>query len=109
MRNMALEGQLFVISACGVLTDACLDAMGLSDEQRKAIPQRGGCSGIVDPDGNYIVGPADATEQILYADADLDRIIERKLNYDTVGHYNRFDVFTLNVRTTERRGLSSTA
>ena len=106
MRNIALEGQVFVISACGVLTDACLDAMGLSQEQRDAIPMRGGGSGIVDPDGNYMVGPADVTEQILYADADIDRIIDRKLNYDTVGHYNRFDVFTLQVRTTERRALS---
>jgi nitrilase len=106
MRNMALEGQLFVISACGVLTEACLDAMGLSDEQRKAVAQRGGGSGILGPDGNYMAGPADATEQILYADAGLDRIIDGKLNYDTVGHYNRFDVFTLNVRTAERRLLS---
>jgi aliphatic nitrilase len=106
MRNMALEGQLFVISVCGVLTEACLDAMGLSDEQRKAVAQRGGGSGILGPDGNYMAGPADATEQILYADAGLDRIIDGKLNYDTIGHYNRFDVFTLNVRTAERRLLS---
>jgi aliphatic nitrilase len=106
MRNMALEGQLFVISACGVLTETCLDAMGLSDDQRKAVPLRGGGSGILGPDGNYMAGPADATEQILYADADLDRIIDGKLNYDTVGHYNRFDVFTLTVRTAERCAMS---
>lgn len=105
-KNMALEGHLFVINACGVLTEACLDAMGLTPEQRTAIPRRGGHSSIIGPDGEYIVGPADNTEQILYADANTERIIGGKLKHDTIGHYNRLDVFTLQIKAVPRQGLS---
>jgi hypothetical protein len=56
-----------------------------------------------------MVGPADARERILYADADFDRIIDGKLNYDKVGHDNRFDVFTLEVRIAERLALGRQA
>ena len=107
MKNMALEGHLFVISACGVLTEDCLDAMGLTSEQRAAVPRRGGHSGILGPTGEYLVGPADDTEQLLYADADFEEIIAGKLKADTIGHYNRFDVFTLQIQAVPRRALST--
>lgn len=101
----AFEGRVFVISACGILDDACLDAMGLSESQRNAIPCRGGHSGILGPDGNYLAGPIDDTAQTIYADADLDKIIDGKLSHDLTGHYNRFDIFTLQVRTSPREAL----
>jgi nitrilase len=101
----AFEGRVFVISACGILDDACLDAIGLSENQRKEIACRGGHSGILGPDGNYMAGPVDDTPQIVYADADLERVIEGKLSHDLTGHYNRFDVFTLQVRTSPRQAL----
>lgn len=105
----AFEGRVFVISACGILDDACLDAMGLSESQREAMPCRGGHSGILGPDGNYLAGPADDTAQIVYAEADLDKVIEGKLSHDLTGHYNRFDVFTLQVRASPRRSLQMSA
>jgi nitrilase len=101
----AFEGRVFVISACGILDDACLKAMGLSESQRGAMRCRGGHSGILGPDGNYMAGPVDDTAQIVYAEADLDKIIEGKLSHDLTGHYNRFDVFTLQVRTSLRQAL----
>ncbi len=104
-RYHAFEGRVFVVSACGILDDACLDAMGLDETQRKALPCRGGHSGILGPDGNYIAGPADDAAQIVYADADFEKIIEGKLSHDLTGHYNRFDVFTLQMRTSKREAL----
>lgn len=101
----AFEGRVFVISAGGILDDACLDAMGLSESQRRAMPCRGGHSGILGPDGDYMAGPVDDTAQIVYAEADLDKVIEGKLSHDLTGHYNRFDVFTLQVRTSPRQAL----
>lgn len=101
----AFEGRVFVISACGILDDACLDAIGLSAEQKEALPCRGGHSGILGPDGSYLAGPADDTAQTVYADADLERVVEGKLSHDLTGHYNRFDVFTLQVRTAKREAL----
>jgi aliphatic nitrilase len=101
----AFEGRVFVISACGILDDACLDAIGLSAEQRAALPCRGGHSGIVGPDGNYLAGPVDDAAQIVYADADFERIVEGKLLQDVTGHYNRFDIFTLQVKPARREAL----
>jgi aliphatic nitrilase len=96
-RYHAFEGRVFVISACGIFDDACLDAMGVSAEQRAAMNCRGGHSGIIGPNGNYLSGPVDDTAQIVYGDADMDRIIEGKLLHDIIGHYNRFDIFDLRV------------
>jgi nitrilase len=105
VRYHAFEGRVYVISACGILDDACLDAMGLVETQRKAMVCRGGHSGILGPDGNYIAGPIDDVAQIVYADADFEKIIEFKLSHDLTGHYNRFDVFTLQMRTSVRESL----
>jgi aliphatic nitrilase len=105
VRYHAFEGRVFVISAAGILDDACLDAMELDDEQRATFSCRGGHSGILGPTGQYIAGPADDTEQILYADADMEKIIEGKLSHDLTGHYNRFDVFTLLMKDVPREPL----
>lgn len=75
-----------------ILDDACLDAMKVTAEQRAAMNCRGGHSGILGPNGNYIAGPVNDTAQIVYGDADMDRIIEGKLLHDITGHYNRFDI-----------------
>jgi aliphatic nitrilase len=101
----AFEGRVFVISACGILDDACLDAIGLTAEQKAALPCRGGHSGILGPDGNYLAGPVDDSAQIVFADADFERIVEGKLLQDITGHYNRFDIFTLEVKPAKREPL----
>jgi aliphatic nitrilase len=101
----AFEGRVFVISACGILDDACLDAIGLSADQKAALPCRGGHSGILGPDGNYLAGPVDDSAQIVFADADFERIVEGKLLQDITGHYNRFDIFTLEVKPAKREAL----
>ena len=105
VRYHAFEGRVFVVSAAGVLNDDCLDALELDDAQRADLACRGGHSGILGPSGQYIAGPADDCEQILYADADLEKIIEGKLSHDLTGHYNRFDVFTLLMKSVPREAL----
>ncbi|MEI9916950.1 MAG: hypothetical protein WDN29_15415 [Methylovirgula sp.] len=47
----------------------------------------------------------DDTPQIVYGDADLEKVLEGKLSHDLTGHYNRFDVFTLQVHTARRKAL----
>ncbi len=104
-RYHAFEGKVFVINACGILDDDCLDTMGLNEAQRATLSCRGGHSGIVGPNGNYVVGPVDDTAQIVYADADLEKIIEGKYAHDLTGHGNRFDIFTLNMKVAARRAF----
>ncbi len=67
-----------------------------------------GGSGIIGPDGQWIAGPVAGREEIVYADIDLARVAEEQLAFDSVGHYNRPDVFRLLVDTRERRHVEWT-
>jgi predicted amidohydrolase len=53
-----------------------------------------GGSGIVDPMGNYLAGPSYDREDILYAEIDLEKIVERKVWIDVTGKDARWDVIT---------------
>ena len=56
-----------------------------------------GNSCIINPKGEIIAGPAEAKEEIVYADIDLTQITAAKRMLDVVGHYSRPDVFKLMV------------
>lgn len=105
VRYHAFEGRVFVISACGILDETHFDALGIDEAKRKEMTCRGGHSGILGPNGDYIAGPVDDVEQIVFGDADFEKIIEGKFSHDLTGHYNRFDVFTLHMRAAPREAL----
>ena len=60
---------------------------------------------IVGPDGRLIGDALIDDEGIVYADIDLNRCIQPKQMHDIIGHYNRFDVFTLHVNREPQRGV----
>lgn len=97
MRNCAWEGQIFVISSAAMFTGEMADALEVSHDVRQRIDSWGGKSVIVGPKGQYLAGPAEEGETIIYADIDLEQILEVRLNTDYTGHYNRFDVVSLNL------------
>ncbi len=102
-RNLAFEGRLFVIVSCSYLTKAMLPADFELASEMASFPEvlsRGG-SAIIGPDARYLAPPVYDKETILYADIDLDRIIEEKHNFDVAGHYARPEVFTLQVNRRE--------
>jgi len=102
-RNMAFEGRLFVIVSCSYLTRAMLptDFELMSEiESSPEVLSRGG-SAIIGPDAAYLAGPVYDQETILYADIDLERIIEEKQTLDVVGHYARSEVLSLRVNRNE--------
>lgn len=95
-RNYAIEGQLFVLCACGYITAAHVpDAFPLKSETEWAIS---GGSGIIDPSGRYLAGPVYDREDLLVAEIDLDRIVAAKSIHDTTGHYSRPDLLRLEIR-----------
>ncbi len=100
MRNSAWEGQVFVISAAAMFTKEVADRLEVSQEVRQRIDSWGGKSVIVGPKGQYLAGPAEEGETIVYADIDLEQILEARLTTDYTGHYNRFDVVSLNLNHT---------
>ena len=98
-RGYALEGQVFVVSACGII-DAD-DVPADFPLKARTIWDIDGGSGIVGPNGRWIAGPVYGKEAIVSAEIDLDRIVAAKANQDVVGHYGRPDLFRLLVRRDE--------
>ena len=95
-RNYAIEGQVFVLCACGYFTaDHVPDEFALKPHTEWAI---GGGSGIIDPMGRYLAGPVYDREELIQAEIDLDRIIAAKSVHDTTGHYARPDILRLEIR-----------
>lgn len=97
VRNTALEGRVFVISVCMILRKSSFpDDFELSEELASAseLLESGG-SAIIGPDGELLTGPLWNEEGILYADLDLNRIVEERQLLDVIGHYSRPDVLSL--------------
>ena len=99
MQHIAREGGVFLISCC--------QALGMKDipgkyEFKKLYPQgrewiNTGNSCIINPKGEFIAGPVEAKEEIIYADIDLNEITASKRMFDAAGHYARPDVFKFEV------------
>jgi nitrilase len=95
----AQMSKAFVISACGTVDEAMIEALAASPEAEKFLRDTNCCGGsvIVNPMSRIIAGPMGAEEGILYADCNLELAIEMKLRHDFAGHYNRPDIFQLHV------------
>lgn len=104
-RHYAFEGRCFVICVGSYMTmdhvpatfelRSVLDAAGKFGEDADDLLPGG--SGIIGPDGNWIIGPVAGREEILYGDVDLASIGGEQLAFDPAGHYNRPDIFSVQV------------
>ena len=52
---------------------------------------------IVAPNSRIIAGPLGPEEGILYAECNIELSIQMKLRHDFAGHYNRPDIFHLQI------------
>ena len=106
-RNTAAEGRVFVISVCMILKKSSYPAdFELAPELADApefLEKGGSC--IIGPDGTVLAGPLWKEEGILYADLDLNRIIEEHQLLDVVGHYARPDVLRLRFDPSEKNAM----
>ncbi|MBJ8345117.1 carbon-nitrogen hydrolase family protein [Antrihabitans sp. YC2-6] len=100
-RHFALLSKAFVISACGVIDRPFYKELaGLAGNPEADLTAgiTDGGAVIVSPGSEVIAGQLGAgVEGIIYADMDLDVWVKMKLLQDFAGHYNRPDVFTLEV------------
>lgn len=97
-RNIAYMCKCFVISACGVNSEAMMADMAVTkaDEEFMRDPERTGGSCIIAPSSAILAGPMPGNEEgIVYADVDLQECIRGRLLHDVAGHYNRSDVYRL--------------
>ena len=106
-RFIAMEGRMFVVAAGGVLAaDDIPDAFPLKGELLGARDRfLSGGTMVVAPDGTVIAGPVKNEETILYAELDRELVLKERQNFDPAGHYNRPDVFKLEVDRTRLRAF----
>ncbi|OPX92880.1 MAG: Aliphatic nitrilase [Syntrophorhabdus sp. PtaB.Bin006] len=98
MRNMTFEGQVYTVYSSSCVGEEELKFyLDLDPNNQGILDEGGGISGIVDPISNYVAGPIEDKEQIIYAEINLDAIVGVKHMIDCVGHYARPDIFQLNV------------
>jgi nitrilase len=99
MVHIACESRAFVL-ACNQYGDkSMLPADLLELPGIRSLPDvtcRGG-SVIVSPLGDVLAGPLWDQEGILYAELDLGDIVRARFDFDASGHYDRPDVFHLDV------------
>lgn len=95
MRHHALESGCFVVNATGWLTDEQIESITADTALQKAL--RDGCmTCIVTPEGRHVVPPLTSGEGILYGDLDMALVTKRKRMMDSVGHYARPELLSLN-------------
>jgi nitrilase len=95
----AQMSKAFVISACGTVDERMIGMLE-PDAQAEGFLRNPDCSGgsvIVAPNGRVIAGPMGAEEGILYAECNLELAVQMKLRHDFAGHYNRPDIFHLQI------------
>jgi predicted amidohydrolase len=93
-RSYAIEGQCFVVTSSLYVPEKLGEKAGFGNAAWVFF----GGSGIINPSGEYMAGPAYDEETILYADIDLSLITIRKAAIDTTGRDTRWDLFDLHVR-----------
>jgi aliphatic nitrilase len=95
----AQMSKAFVVSACGVVDEPMIRMLRAGPEAEKFLRNPDCCGGsvIVAPNGRILAGPMGAEEGILYAECNIEIAIQMKLRHDFAGHYNRADVFRLEI------------
>ncbi len=100
-RHYAFEGRCFVLTVGLIMPVKDLPSELNTPAELAQNPDnlvlRGG-SAVIAPDGRYIAGPVYDEEIILIAEIDLSEIDKEKMTLDVSGHYQRPDLFELNLK-----------
>lgn len=97
MQHIALEGRCYVLACNQYFTKSMYPEnlqSQLSSAKEDICP---GGSVIVAPSGEIIAGPIYGETGVVRADLDLEQVTKMKLDFDPIGHYDRSDIFHLEV------------
>ncbi len=95
IRQHAIENGVFVVSSSWYLRPEDVPS-DLQDEMRYNLAVGGSC--VVSPAGLFVAGPVFEEETIVWAEIDLEQRELAKAYLDSIGHYSRPDLLTLNIR-----------
>jgi predicted amidohydrolase len=103
----AFEGKLFNVVSCSIFSKEMADLLGDTEEKRRMVNKgSNGLTAIYGPDGKHLAGPLDPNEEgMVIAEIDIEEIIGQKLQHDIAGHYNRFDVLSLNLNRRPQKAI----
>ncbi len=98
-RSLSYKANCFVLNCCSTISDEMKRMLPYVEEDRAFldVATNGGGTCIIGANSLVLAGPMGGEEGILYADLDLEDVVQAKLVHDYAGHYNRPDIFTLNV------------
>jgi predicted amidohydrolase len=99
-RSYAFEGRCFAVGVGQIMRVKDIPAELALPEQLKSQPEHmllNGGSCVVGPDGQFVLEPQWDTEGVFTVEVDLSRCYEERLALDVTGHYQRNDVFSLEV------------
>ena len=104
-RSYAFEGRCFAVGVGQIMRIKDVpDELTLPDEfigkPDHMLLNGGSC--IVGPDGHYVMDPIWDKEGVFTKEVDLSRCAEEKMALDVTGHYQRNDVFHLDVNHSRR-------
>lgn len=101
MRHIAFEGRCWVIGNGNIMTVDDIPADTPGRDEIVANHEHWlneGYSVIVNPEGEVVAGPMRREAGILYAACDPAAVARARYRLDVAGHYNRPDIFRLQVR-----------
>lgn len=99
-RSYAFEGRCFAVGVGQIMRVKDIPAELNLPEELKDKPEHmllNGGSCIVGPDGHYVIDPIWDKEGVFTVEVDLDRCYEERMALDVTGHYQRHDIFDLQV------------
>lgn len=98
-QSHSFEGKVFTVVATSTISEEIIAAMETVRPDARALLERksSAWSGIIGPDGREVVPGLVDEEGIVTAEIDLGRCIQPRQMHDITGHYNRFDIFRLEV------------
>ncbi len=90
------EGKVFTLVSTSTVNEEMVKMLGETEEKRQFMTSANAYSAIYGPNGE-VLASIEGEEGIIYADVDIELEIPRKQWHDIIGHYNRFDVLSLNL------------